>query len=192
MQTMVGRISSITNAFVTSLIPRIVPTPDEIEHALAILEMDSERMQCAYCGNVCTEWDHLRPLVLNLRPTGYISEIANLVPACGKCNQSKGNKGWRDWMLSNAQHSPTGRGVADVAQRIARLDAYEKWRTPTKIDFDAIINVEQWKKYWQMREEVIAELRKSQEVADEIHEVVKTIQLQQRNSADSKPAAADA
>jgi hypothetical protein len=30
-------------------------------------------------------------LVEEKEPIGYISEIRNLVPVCGKCNQSKGN-----------------------------------------------------------------------------------------------------
>jgi len=38
-------------------------------------------LQCSYCGTPATEWDHLRPLVMNKKPTGYISEIHNLVPA---------------------------------------------------------------------------------------------------------------
>src|SRR5712691_11638586 len=116
MATMVSRKSSITNAFVNTLIPQITPTPEEIEEALTILGIDIADVRCAYCGDKMTEWDHLRPLVLKQRPTGYISEIANLVPACGKCNQSKGNKAWRVWMLSKAKLSPTGRSLANVAE----------------------------------------------------------------------------
>lgn len=67
------------------------------------------------------------PLVLKSRPTGYISEIANFVPACGKCNQSKGNKPWRQWMLSETgRHSPTVRRIANLAVRIARLEQFEQ------------------------------------------------------------------
>jgi hypothetical protein len=40
VQTMVSRKSSITNAFVNAVIPVISPTIEEIEKALAILEMD--------------------------------------------------------------------------------------------------------------------------------------------------------
>src|SRR5262249_52560098 len=134
VQTMVSRKSSITNAFVNAVIPVVPPKPEEIGEALAILGMESSDVRCAFCGDKSTEWDHLRPLVLNQRPTGYISEINNLVPACGKCNQSKGNKAWRVWMMSNARHSPTGRNVLDIADRITRLDAYENWRPPTKVD----------------------------------------------------------
>ena len=70
--------------------------------ALAILGMDESSFCCSYCGDTASEWDHFRPLVKDRKPTGYISEIHNLVPACGKCNQSKGNKEWKTWMLSAA------------------------------------------------------------------------------------------
>lgn len=86
-----GRSSSITNAFVNSIIPIIMPTSAQVEQALHILGMGYNSIRCAYCGDPQTEWDHLRPLVVDKQPTGYISEIHNLVPACGKCNQSKGN-----------------------------------------------------------------------------------------------------
>jgi hypothetical protein len=168
--TMVSRKSSITNAFVNTLIPQIIPTPEEIEQALAILGMDITDVRCAYCGDRMTEWDHLRALVLKQRPTGYISEIANLVPACGKCNQSKRNASWREWMLSTtARHSPTARGKPDVAERIARLEAYERWRPPRKIeDFETIIGAEEWAAYWRAWEKVNADLRECQKVADKL------------------------
>src|SRR5438132_2839296 len=100
------RISSITNAFISSIIPVILPTEAEAERSLAILALDPADLRCAYCGDKASEWDHLRPLVVKQRPTGYISEIRNLVPSCGKCNQSKGNKEWRVWISSGARHSP--------------------------------------------------------------------------------------
>src|SRR3990172_9956740 len=106
--TMVSRKSTITNAFVSAIIPLIPPSHDEIDEALRILGMEPLNVRCAYCGDKATEWDHLRPLVLKRRPTGFVSEIANLVPSCGKCNQSKGNTPWRDWMLGKATLSPTG------------------------------------------------------------------------------------
>lgn len=97
-----GRSSSITNAFINSIIPVVPPCAEEVQQALKILGMTHENFQCAYCGGVASEWDHLRPLVKDKKPTGYISEIHNLVPSCGKCNQSKGNKEWKTWMLSTA------------------------------------------------------------------------------------------
>lgn len=130
--------------------------------------MESTDVRCAYCGDKASEWDHLRPLVLKRRPTGFVSEIANLVPSCGKCNQSKGNKPWREWMLSKAKLSPTGRGVANLPGRLARLEAYERWRSPTKVDLEAAVGAEEWERYWSLCEAVIAELRRCQEFADSI------------------------
>lgn len=171
-QTMVSRKSSITNAFVNSIVPVVVPTIQEIDEALAILGMDPSDVRCAYCGDKSSEWDHLRPLVINRRPTGYISEIANLVPACGKCNQSKGNKPWREWMQGKARHSPTGRGLGDVMVRIEKLARYEEWKSPTVIHFDKFIGRERWEHYWALCEAVIEELRQCQEVANEIRQQI--------------------
>jgi hypothetical protein len=168
--TMRSRKSSITNAFVNILIPQITPTMDEIEQALAVLGMDIADVQCAYCGDAKSEWDHLRPLVVKQRPTGYISEIANLVPSCGKCNQSKGNSAWRKWMLStSAKRSPTARGKRDVADRISRLEAYEAWRQPRRIeDFEAIVGKEEWSNYWRAWEQINKDLHECQNVAVEL------------------------
>jgi hypothetical protein len=165
-QTMVSRKSSITNAFVNSVIPVITPTIEEIDQALTILGVDPADCRCVYCGDKSSEWDHLRPLVVQRRPTGFVTEIANLVPACGKCNQSKGNKPWRDWMMSKAKLSPTGRGLVNVAERVGRLDAFEKWRPPMQLEFASVLGNEDWENYWSMCEKVTEELRECQKVAD--------------------------
>jgi hypothetical protein len=166
--SMVSRKSSITNAFVNTLIPQIMPTVEEIEQALAVLGMDPIDVRCAYCGDVKTEWDHLRPLVVNQRPTGYISEIANLVPACPKCNQSKRNEGWRTWMVStSARHSPTARRKPDVDVRMAKLEDYERWKVPIRIEsFEAILGAEDWAAYWQSWQKINDDLRECQRIAD--------------------------
>ena len=75
------------------------------------LGMDKDHIVCAYFGNPYTEWDHFHPLIKDKMPTGYISEIHNLVPTCGKCNQSKENQHWancqalHDLMLESQKHS---------------------------------------------------------------------------------------
>jgi hypothetical protein len=176
---MVSRKSSITNAFVSAIIPVVPPTHADIDKSLEILDMAPNDVRCAYCGDVSTEWDHLRPLVIKRRPTGYISEIANLVPACGKCNQSKGNKNWRDWIVSAAPRSPTGRAIGGTDLRVVRLDAYEKWRTPTQVDFLAIVGDRDWEEYWKLCDELIVELHKCQAVADTIRaRVISAVQHQ--------------
>ncbi len=172
IQTMTSRKTSITNAFVCAIIPSVRPSLEEIAEALCILGMEPSDVRCAYCGDRASEWDHLRPLVVKRRPTGFISEIANLVPSCGKCNQSKGNKPWRDWMLGKAKLSPTGRGLANIAERVARLEAYERWRSPTKVDFESIVGQDVWEHYWSLCERVIEEMRQCQQFADSINKKI--------------------
>lgn len=167
MQTMTSRKTSVTNAFVSAIIPSVRPSVEEIAEALRILGMEPSDVRCAYCGDKSSEWDHLRPLVVKRRPTGFISEIANLVPSCGKCNQSKGNSSWREWMLGKADLSPTGRGLSNIGERIARLESYERWRSPTRIDFESIIAHDAWEHYWSLCEQVIEDMSLCQKTADE-------------------------
>ena len=77
-------------------------------------------------------------------PTGYISEIHNLVPACGKCNQSKGNKHWADWIDSDAKLSSQSKGMKDLSTRIQRLKSDVQWEVPTKVDFEKVVGKAKW------------------------------------------------
>jgi hypothetical protein len=167
-----GRSSSITNAFINAIIPVIEPTEAEELEALHILGMNPDNISCCYCGDKSTEWDHLRAIISNQEPTGYITEIANLVPACGKCNQSKGKSYWRTWMEGNARLSPKSRGIADIEERIARLSAYEAWREPKKIDFAAVVGPELWQRHRTNWRNVLELLKASQELASEIRNLV--------------------
>jgi len=49
-----GRSSSITNAFINSIIPVVPPSAEEVKQALEILGMTPETFQRAYCGSVAT------------------------------------------------------------------------------------------------------------------------------------------
>ncbi|MGI8668063.1 MAG: HNH endonuclease [Jatrophihabitans sp.] len=175
--TITGRTSSITNSFVNSIIPVVEPTDAEIENALDILGMQ-DQMCCAYCGDQHTEWDHLRPLVVDKMPTGYISEIHNLVPSCGKCNQSKGNKDWYPWMFGRARLSPASRGITGFAARAERLKAYEAWAEPIKINFEGLVGSDIWNTHWSNHRHLIALMRDAQDVASQIREKVRCTYLE--------------
>jgi hypothetical protein len=167
-----GRSSSITNAFINAIIPVVEPTEAEEMEALRILGMRVDDIRCAYCGDKATEWDHLNPIIRKQEPTGYITEIANLVPSCGKCNQSKGASFWREWIEGPAKLSPRTRGIPDLKERVARLEAYEAWRQPRTIDFAAIVGPEMWQRHRQNWRSVLDLLKKSQELAEEIRVLV--------------------
>ena len=166
--TINARSSSITNAFVNGIIPSIMPTDEEISEVLSVLDMNEETICCAYCGDKMTEWDHFRPLVMNKMPTGYISEICNLVPSCGKCNQSKGNKDWKKWMLSDANLSPKSRNIKDIDIRIKRLEAFELKFKPMKINIEDVVGKERWEKYQSMRIELLNKMQEAQQLSDEL------------------------
>jgi len=174
IQSMKSRKTSITNAFVSAIVPVVRPTEDEILEALKILGMTPQTVQCIYCGDKCNAWDHLRPIVVGRRPTGYISEIANLVPACQPCNSSKGNSHWKEWMLGKAPQCPQSRNVAELLDRVSRLEAYEKWRAPTFVDFEAIVGSETYAEYWDELNRVITELEHSQAMADALRKTIAT------------------
>jgi hypothetical protein len=135
--------------------------------------MSKGNCRCAYCGDARTEWDHFRPIVKGRQPTGYITEIANLVPACGKCNQSKGNKNWKEWMLGPAARSPKQRGISDLAQRVSRLEAYEQWRKPVCINYEAVVGPERWSQYRGLLDAAVMHLSEAQKVALELLVIIK-------------------
>jgi hypothetical protein len=168
-----GRTSTITNSFVNSIIPVFMPTDEEVREALTVLGMLPNDVRCAYCGDRATEWDHLRPIVREQRPTGLVSEIANLVPACGKCNQSKSGYDWRDWIDGSARLSPRTRGVPNLIERIAKLEAFELWREPRRVDFEAAAGPDLWKRHWENHANLLDQMRRCQVVAEEIRVVVK-------------------
>ena len=115
-----------------------------------------------------TEWDHLNPLVVDRKPTGFSSEIGNLVPSCGKCNQSKGNKPWRDWMRGKSARSPKARGIEDLEGRLERLQAYEAWKRHVRKNLEEIVDPDLWEQHWRNWERVIQVMKESQVIAAKI------------------------
>ena len=168
-----GRTSTITNSFVNGIITVIEPTDNELEESLKILELRKEDLRCAYCGDNATEWDHLRPIVAKKRPTGYISEIRNLVPACGKCNQSKGGKYWKDWIKSGAKLSPQKRGIAGLDEKIRRLEAYEKWGNVKPLDLERLAGANLWERHWRNCQDLHAQMKEAQKLAEQTRDTIR-------------------
>lgn len=109
-----------------------------------------------------TEWDHLKPFVAGREPTGYFTSIYNLVPACGKCNQSKGNKAWEPWI--RIKHS----SLPDLEQRIARLREYEKWGNMLPLTIKKHVGEAEWQRYMKLCENIIKLMREAETEAREL------------------------
>jgi len=169
-----GRTTTIRNVFVSAIIPTVQPGADEIAKVLEILELDPLNLRCSYCGDRASEWDHLRPLVKAGRPTGYFSSIQNLVPSCGKCNQSKGSSDWRVWMLGPARRSPSVRKIEDIAERIARLERLEEWAGCVPLKVDELVSPELLHQYYSIQDEILNKMRDAQEIAKKIGRQIKT------------------
>ncbi len=184
-----GRTSTITNAFVNSIIPIVEPSDEEVTEALEILGLDANDLKCAYCGSASTEWDHLRPLVDKKKPTGYISEIRNLVPACGKCNQSKGNKHWKKWIEGGAKLSPTTRRVPELDKKISRLEQYERWGGVNPISLKSLVDSALWDKHESNREHITRIMAQAQETANELKQRILDAYLAQQSAYEPIPHA---
>ena len=83
------------------------------------------RKECAYCrASENLTWDHLIPSSL-----GGLDTISNLVPACSRCNSSKGDRDVIDWFRNR-------RGV-EVPRLIwgkyLKLH-YELWKAAGRLD----------------------------------------------------------
>lgn len=78
---------------------------------------------CAFCGNKTTSrMDHLVPVI----SLGDFVR-SNVVPACQVCDDSKGQKEYRDWMRnSTSPKSLRKRGFGEE-QIEARIELIEKW-----------------------------------------------------------------
>lgn len=156
------------NVFVAAVVPSIVPGVEEIARVLEIFGLRPGHLRCSYCGGAATEWDHLRPLVAGGRPTGYPSSIKNLVPSCGRCNQSKGNKDWRAWIRSQARWSPASRGTPGLAERERRLAAFEAWAECEPVDMAGLAAAETWERYYGMLDEILAKMGQADALACKI------------------------
>lgn len=164
-----GRSSSITNAFIQAILPTKAWSDQEESTALGILGMERPILSCAYCGSETSEWDHLFPLVRNKRPTGFIHEIRNLVPACGRCNHSKSGANWDSWFQSSTSNSPTKRRIEDREKRFRRLEAFVEWGNLRPLEFDDLAgNVETLDEYWATLVKLQADMALAQKLADRL------------------------
>jgi len=77
-------------------------------------------------------------------------------------------------MLGKAKLSPTGRGLPNIAERIANLDRYEKWRPPTEDHIESIVGRDQWEHYGRLRA-VIEELRDAKSMPTQSSNIIKQL-----------------
>ena len=105
--------------------------------------------------------------------TTYLRYGTSYLP-CGKCNQSKGNKNWQEWIVGSARLSPKTRGIKDIDEKIRRIDAYEKQGGVVRVDFETHLSSDLWRRHWDNWKTVLEEMRNAQELADELRKKLAT------------------
>lgn len=167
-----GRSSTISNAFAISITPYLYPTTKEINWFYASLSI--QEGQCAYCLGDANAMDHIKPLVTNGLPTGYITDIHNLVPCCSACNSSKGKKDFSEWYLSqNNIDRLHKKGLDDeeIQNRYKVIINYIN-HIGEPLNYQEIVGDDLWNEYLSRRKDLIAALRENQEFCDKLDTII--------------------
>jgi hypothetical protein len=73
-------------------------------------------------------------------PTGYGTEVGNLVPCCTECNQPKGNLHWEEFMRSDICHHTGDSEAPDpkdaMEKRIKIIHEFQKMMPAKKVDIN--------------------------------------------------------
>ena len=167
-----GRSSTISNAFAISITPYIYPTSEEITDFYDLLAI--EEGQCAYCLGDANAMDHIKPLVTDGLPTGYITDIHNLVPCCSACNSAKGKKDFSEWYLSkNNVDRLHKKGLSNdkIQERFSVIKNYIS-RIGVPLNYQEILGDDLWNEYLSRRKNLIAALRENQEFCDKLDAII--------------------
>ncbi len=115
--TVLGRKSTVANAFASALAPYDVYDAAAVSQAMRDLDQDPDAdLACVYCGSEAATWDHVFNRVVKGDFSGHGHRIRNLVPCCRTCNESKGQKPWREFLEA--------RNLPDQDARVTRLERF--------------------------------------------------------------------
>lgn len=134
-----SRSSTICRSMACTLMPRY-PCTNEDENKWKKFFSDKE---CAYCGKKATHLDHLFPLIDKRKPTGYMTEVSNLVPCCSLCNQRKGNINFVEYMRSDKCQYIGDKNDQD--KRINKINEFQNQMPAKRICIDSVI-LSEWQK----------------------------------------------
>jgi hypothetical protein len=131
---------------------------------------------CAFCGaKQAPRKDHLVPVI-------HCGDFVrrNVVPACQKCDDSKGQKGYREWMLnSNSRGSLKARGFTEEQIR-KRIELIEEWQSGYRPRTEAELFGKDYATYQQI-------LRKMEQLCEESEQM--TDRVKSRNGKRAVDAA---
>ena len=162
---LMSRSSTVSHEYAKALAPADEYDPHKLEAAFQNIGLLKDGMLlCAYCLSTAATVDHLNPLVIDKKFSGWGHVFGNLVPACKKCNESKGGKPWREFAKKlNVPES-----------RIRKLEAYEAQASdPASQDDLAKLYPDLISAYEHMRKINLDALITAQHLANELHRLEK-------------------
>lgn len=129
--SIMGRKSTFSSAFASALAPHDIYVPGSVFAAIRDLDQDPDgELECVYCGAEAATWDHVYNRVVKGDFSGYGHRIRNLVPCCRTCNESKGQRSWREFLET--------RGLPDKDVRISRMERFLGNAEPQLIDTESM------------------------------------------------------
>jgi len=170
-----GRTGTVQGAFWKAVSPHDEFDDEQLAKHLATFLREDIDPQCVYCGGEANEWDHLMPSrerdaaqSKRKKFTGFGSLLSNLVPACGKCNHSKGSKRWREWLKGESAHARRARGRPGHKERVRQLAALERrarrdYRAPPEETATPL-----WIEYEKVLKSIADKLRRADKLAASI------------------------
>ena len=148
-----SRISTLRRSMACTLMHRDACSPEQEEQWSKYF---GDKM-CAYCGRPATHLDHLHPMIRDNKPTGYGTDPNNLVPCCEKCNRSKGNMNWEDFMQSeNCEHIAKNNKTPQES-RDERIEIIKRFQTAMPADAKTLNSAvqQQWEAQWNVLEDAL-------------------------------------
>jgi hypothetical protein len=104
-------------------------------------------LKCIYCGSEePTRWDHLHPV-----SRGGDTVTGNLVPACGRCDDSKQDREVEEWVQGTSPHRPAHAELARIQADILRYRGQFHYEP---VEFEAKLSEEQKKTYREFQREL--------------------------------------
>ncbi len=170
-----GRTSTINNAFVISITPFIKPDPSILKQYYKELEI--EEKQCGYCMRMGLgkSVDHIFPLVIDGMPSGYITDITNLIPCCTECNSTKGGKLFEDWYKEQKnvdRLNSYGMSYDDINKRYNIIMNYINNHCSQPLSYKEIVGEKLWNEYINRKNKMLELLQEDQLFCDNLNEII--------------------
>jgi len=156
------RKTTINHAFAAAVAPCDEFIEETVRDALRLLGQDPEsELKCVYCDSRAETWDHVFATVKDSVFSGAGHRLGNLLPCCKACNSMKGNRSWRDYIISQEPAS------AAREYRIERLQSYlERFFLKDKAPSAS----PEYSRFIEIRDEILRLMQEADDLATAIRE----------------------